>query len=131
MTATLREPMVLLLISAAALYLVPGDLGAALFLCLGAAVSVTLVVAQEARTERDLVRLRHLAEPMARVIRDGAERKVPSRDLVPGEVILVGEGERLPADSVLLSGDALTVDESALTGEAVAVTKRPRGGHRR
>ena len=59
------------------------------------------------------------------MIRDGIERRIPARDLVPGDLVLVGEGERLPADGVLVAGDALTVDESALTGESVPVAKRP------
>jgi len=122
--STLREPMFLLLVGAAALYLLLGDLGEGLFLLFGALVSLGLVVLQEARSERALAALREMAEPMARVLRDGVERRLPSRDLVPGDVVLVGEGERLPADSALLSGDALTVDESALTGESVPVAKR-------
>lgn len=121
---TLREPMFLLLVAAAGLYLLLGDLGEGLFLAFGAAVSVGLVVLQEARSERALAALRRLSEPLARAIRDGEEVRIPSRALVPGDVVLVGEGERMPADAALLSGDALTVDESALTGEAVPVAKR-------
>ena len=60
----------------------------------------------------------------ARVVRDGVEGRVPVRELVPGDVVLVGEGERIPADAVLIGGDALTIDESALTGESVPVAKR-------
>lgn len=122
--ATLRQPMFLLLIGAAVLYLLLGDLGEGLFLVFGAAATVGLVVLQEARSERALAALREMAKPMARVLRDGIERQVPSRDLVPGDVILVGEGERLPADAALVAGDALTVDESTLTGESVPVAKR-------
>ena len=59
------------------------------------------------------------------MIRGGTERRIPARELVPGDLILVGEGERLPADGLLIAGDALTVDESALTGESVPVSKRP------
>lgn len=121
----LREPMFLLLIAAAGLYLVLGDIGEGLFMMAGALVTIGLVVLQEARSERALAALRELAEPYARVIRGGTERRIPARDLVPGDLILVGEGERLPADGLLIGGDALTVDESALTGESVPVSKRP------
>ncbi|WP_262273281.1 cation-translocating P-type ATPase, partial [Microvirga yunnanensis] len=76
-------------------------------------------------SERALAALRELAEPFARVIRGGTERRLPAREVVPGDLILVGEGERLPADGILIDGDALTVDESALTGESVPVSKRP------
>lgn len=121
----LREPMFLLLLAAAGLYLVLGDLGEGLFMMAGAVVTIGLVVLQEARSERALAALSELAEPVARVIRSGIERRIPARDLVSGDLILVGEGERLPADGVLIAGDALTVDESALTGESVPVSKRP------
>ena len=122
---TLHEPMFLFLLAAAIIYIVVGGLGEGIFLLGGAIVSIGLVVFQEARSERALAALRQLAEPFARVIRGGIERRIPARDLVPGDVILVGEGERLPADALLVAGDALTVDESTLTGESVPVTKYP------
>ncbi|MCC3243904.1 cation-translocating P-type ATPase [Methylocystis sp. WRRC1] len=120
---TLKEPMFALLVAAAALYLFVGDLGEGLFMVAGAAASISLVVVQELRSERALKALQRLAEPMAHCLRDGEQRRIPARDLVPGDVILVGEGERLPADGVLLSGDALVIDESILTGESAPVTK--------
>jgi Ca2+-transporting ATPase len=122
---TMREPMFLLLIGAAALYLVLGDLGEGLFLMAGALATIGLVVLQEARSERALAALRDLSKPHARVIRDKVERSIAARELVPGDIVLVGEGERLPADGVLAAGDVLSVDESALTGESAPVSKRP------
>jgi Ca2+-transporting ATPase len=122
---TMREPMFLLLIGAAALYLVLGDLGEGLFLMTGALATIGLVVLQEARSEKALAALRDLSQPHARVIRDGVERLVEARELVPGDLVLVGEGERLPADGVLTAGDVLSVDESPLTGESAPVSKRP------
>ncbi len=122
-----REPAFVLLLAAAGLYLVLGDLGEGLFLTAGAAASLGLVLYQEARSERALAALGRLAEPFARVIRDGVERQIHARELVPGDLVIVGEGERLPADGALLAGDALTVDELVLTGEAAPVTKRPVG----
>lgn len=89
----------------------------------GAGASIALVVVQEVRSERALQALQDLAEPMARVLRDGRELRIVSRYLVPGDLILVGEGERLPVDGVLREGDALMIDESALTGESAPVTK--------
>ena len=124
---TVREPMFLLLLGAAALYVVLGDLGEGLFLMAGALATIGLVVLQEARSERALAALRDLSQPHARVIRDNVERSIAARDLVPGDIVLVGEGERLPADGVLTSGDVLTIDESALTGESAPVSKRPLG----
>jgi P-type Ca2+ transporter type 2C len=120
---TLREPMFLLLAIAAVLYLVVGDFGEGIFMMCGAGASIALVVVQEFRSERALQALQELAEPMARVIRDGREMKIASQYLVPGDAVLVGEGERMPADGVLRDGDALMIDESALTGESAPVTK--------
>jgi Ca2+-transporting ATPase len=120
---TLKEPMFFLLASAALLYLFVGDLGEGLFMVAGAGASITLVVLQELRTERALQALNRLAEPTATCLRDGVERRIPARDLVPGDVILVGEGERAPADALLIGGDALVIDESLLTGESAPVTK--------
>ncbi len=122
---TLREPMYIFLLAAASLYLFVGDLGEGLFLLAGAALSIGLVVFQDARSERALAALRQLAEPFAQVIRDGVQQRIPARDLAPGDIALVVEGERIPADAVLRQGDVLTVDESALTGESVPVAKQP------
>src|SRR5690349_11170343 len=86
---TMREPMFVLLVGAAVLYLVLGDLGEGLFLVAGALASIGLVIAQEARSERALAALRDLAQPHARVIRDGAERRIPARELVPQDILLI------------------------------------------
>ena len=121
---TLREPMFLLLLGAAILYMVLGDLGEGLFLFGGAFASIGLVIFQEARSERALAALRELSQPHARVIRDGQDLQIPARELVPDDLLLVGEGDRIPADGVLVGGDVLSVDESTLTGESAPVSKR-------
>lgn len=123
-TEAAREPMFLLMLGAALLYLVLGDLQEGLFLVLAALATITLVVVQETRSENALAALREMAQPLARVMRGGVEKQMPARELVPGDVILVGEGERLPADALLLAGEMLAVDESMLTGESAPVTKR-------
>ena len=122
---TMREPMFLLLAGAAVLYLFLGSLGEGLFMVAGASAAIGLVVLQEARSERALTALRELAQPHARVLRDGLETRVPARELAPGDILLIGEGERLPADGTLVSGEVLSVDESALTGESAPVSKQP------
>jgi len=121
---TAREPMFLLLLGAAALYLILGDLGEGAFLLAGAMAAVGLVILQEARSERALAALREFAQPQARVVRDGVQRRIAARELVPGDILLAGEGERLNADALLIGGDALSVDEAALTGESAPVAKR-------
>ncbi len=120
---TMREPMFLLLLGAAILYMVLGDLGEGLLLLAGALATIGLVIFQEARSERALAALRELAQPHVRVIRDGADIRIPARELVPDDLLLIGEGERVPADGLLISGDVLSVDESTLTGESAPVSK--------
>jgi Ca2+-transporting ATPase len=121
----LAEPMFLLLLVAAAVYLLLGDLGEGLLLAFFALVSVGLVVLQERRSEHALDALRDLASPQAHVVRDGRRRRIPARELVPGDIFLLGEGERVAADGVALQATGLAVDESLLTGESVAVRKQP------
>jgi Ca2+-transporting ATPase len=124
----LTEPMLLLLVVAATLYLVLGDLGEGLMLAFFAFVTIGLVVYQRRRSENALEALRALAAPDARVVRDGETITVPASTIVPGDVILVEEGERIPADAVLYRSSQLVVDESLLTGESVPVRKRPAKG---
>jgi Ca2+-transporting ATPase len=117
------EPMFLMLIVAAGLYLVLGDLGEGLLLGFFAGVTVGLVIWQERRSEHALDALRELAAPQVRVRRDGEVRRLPSRELVPGDVMLLAEGDRVAADAVARVVSGLTVDESLLTGESVPVRK--------
>jgi len=117
------EPMFDLLLLAAGVYLAIGDLGEGLLLAFFALVTVGLVIYQERRSERALDALRDLAAPQARVLRDGQAQRIAALDLVPGDLVLVAEGERVPADVVLREATGLTVDESLLTGESVPVRK--------
>ncbi len=120
---TAREPMFLLLAGAAFLYLILGDVGQGVFMLAGACAAIGLVVFQELRSERALAALRELALPTVRVIRDGKDKLIAARDLAPEDLLLVGEGERLAADGVLIAGEMLSVDESMLTGESAPVAK--------
>jgi len=117
------EPMFDLLLLAAGVYLVIGDLGEGLLLGFFALVTVGLVIYQERRSERALDALRDLAAPQARVIRDGRTERIPALELVPGDLVLIAEGERVPADVTLKEATGLTIDESLLTGESIAVRK--------
>jgi Ca2+-transporting ATPase len=122
----LREPMFGLLLAGGAIYLAIGDgLGGAVLLVF-ASLSVSISIVQEIRSERVLDALRAMTSPRALVIRDGARRRIPGRDVVRGDVLVVVEGDRVPADGVLLEARDLLVDESMLTGESVAVAKRAR-----
>ena len=85
--------------------------------------AVLLGFVQEYRAERAIEALRQMAAPTATVVRDGVENKIPARDLVPGDVIILHTGDRVPADARLLETINLQVEEAALTGESVPVEK--------
>ncbi len=119
----LREPMLFLLLGGGIIYLILGDLTEALILLVFACMSVVITVVQEARTERVLEALRDLTSPRAMVIRDGERMRIAGRDVVRGDLIVLGEGDRVPADAKLIEGHDLLADESLLTGESVPVRK--------
>ena len=119
----LREPMFSLLLAAGAIYLLLGDLGEAIVLLAFATLSVLITVVQETRSERVLAALRDQTSPRALVIRDGQRRRIPGREVVRGDTIVVLEGDRVPADAVVVFASSLVVDESLLTGESVPVSK--------
>ncbi|WP_105317931.1 cation-translocating P-type ATPase [Thermus tenuipuniceus] len=87
-------------------------------------LNATLGTLQEKRSEEALRRLKALAEPLVWVLRDGRFQHLPSRDLVPGDVVRLEAGDRIPADGILLEASGVLVDESLLTGESVPVEKR-------
>jgi Ca2+-transporting ATPase len=119
----LREPMLLLLLAAGLLYLFLGDLREAAVLLVAIFMVIGITLYQEHKAERALEALRDLSSPRALVIRDGAQRRIAGREVVRGELVLLSEGDRVPADAVVLSSVNLTVDESLLTGESVPVRK--------
>ena len=123
-----REPMFLLLLGAGAIYLLMGDAHEALVLLGFVVLIIAVTVFQERRTEHALAALRDLSSPRALVMRDGAVQRIAGRDVVRGDLLLLTEGDRVPADGVLLSANDLAVDESMLTGESVPVAKLPVDG---
>jgi len=120
---TLREPMFALLIAAGIIYLLLGDHLEAGLLLAFACLSVAIAVVQELRSERVLEALRDLSSPRALVFRGGERRRIASREVVRGDVVLVGEGDRIPADGQVIEARDLQVDESLLTGESAPVGK--------
>jgi len=120
----LTEPMFLMLLVAGGLYLALGDRAEAAFLLSFVFVVIGITLAQERKTRRALESLRELSAPRALVIRGGEQMRIPGRDVVIGDLLVLHEGDRIAADAVLLDGH-LDVDESLLTGEAVPVTKLP------
>jgi Ca2+-transporting ATPase len=120
----LEEPMLALLLAGGFVYLLLGDTAEALILLLFSTFSIVITVVQERRTERVIEALSGLAAPTATVIRDGSPRRLSSREVVRGDLLVLAEGDRVAADAVLLAAERLEADESLLTGESVPVRKR-------
>ncbi len=118
-----REPMFLLLVAGGSIYFILGDIQEALMLLGFVCVVMGITLYQERKTERALEALSVLSSPRALVIRDGQQRRLAAPELVRGDIIVLAEGDRVPADAVLLSTLNFSVDESLLTGEAVPVRK--------
>jgi len=123
MLDVLREPMFLLLVSAGVIYLLLGDVSDALMLLGFVCIVMGITIYQEYKTERVLEALRDLTSPRALVIRDGAAQRIAGREVVRGDILILAEGDRVPADALLIECSNLTADESLLTGESVAVRK--------
>jgi P-type Ca2+ transporter type 2C len=123
MATQLRDPLILVLLGAAVLTVATGDFVDAIVIGIVVVANSTVGVAQELRADRAITALAGLAAPTVRVRRDGTEITVESAMVVPGDVVLLGEGDVVPADAVILEAASLLVDESALTGESVPEAK--------
>ncbi|HKS72442.1 MAG TPA: HAD-IC family P-type ATPase [Terriglobales bacterium] len=124
-----REPMILLLVGAGTIYLFLGELRDSVVLLVSIFVVIGISLYQERKTERALEALRDLSSPRALVIRDGQQRRIAGREVVRGDLVVLSEGDRVPADGVVLSAGNLSIDESLLTGESVPVRKTAWDGH--
>jgi len=120
----LREPMFLLLLAATGIYLLLGDVHEALVLGASIAGVIAITITQERKAERALEALRDLSSPRAMVLRDGERKRIAGRDVVRGDLLILAEGDRVPADARLLGVTDLSADESLLTGESLPVAKR-------
>lgn len=119
----LREPMFLLLLACGSIYLISGEVQEAVMLLGFVFVVIGITFYQERKTERALEALRDLSSPRAYVIRNGEKLRIAGREAVRDDVVLLAEGDRVPADIVLLKARNFSVDESLLTGESVPVRK--------
>jgi len=119
----LLEPMLLLLIGAGLIYIILGEKQDALMLLFFVFVVVGITFYQQRKTERALEALKNLSSPRALVIRDGQQKRIPGREVVREDYIILREGDRVPADAVVIFSSHLTIDESLLTGESLAVRK--------
>jgi Ca2+-transporting ATPase len=119
----IREPMFLLLLTCGGIYLLLGEPSEAAILLGFVVVVIGITLYQENKTERALEALRDLSSPRALVVRDGSRLRIPGRDVVWGDLLIIAEGDRVAADAVLIEGSNIIVDESLLTGESVPVRK--------
>lgn len=121
----IKEPMFLLLVACGVIYLIIGEPKDAIMLLAFVFVIMGITVYQEGKTEHALEALRDLSSPRALVIRDSVKKRIAGREVVRGDIVVLSEGDRVPADGVLLWSRNLTADESLLTGESVSVRKSP------
>lgn len=119
----IAEPMIFLLLITVIIYFILGDHNEAFLLMASFVGIIGIEFYQEAKTEKSLQALKNLSSPISLVIRDGKRITIPGREVVAGDIILLSEGSRVPADAKLISIDNLEVDESLLTGESVPVQK--------
>lgn len=119
-----KEPMFLLLLACGVLYVILGDHREGIILLSTTFIIIYITFYQHRKTEKALEALRKLSTPRVLVIRDSKEVRIPGRELVPGDVMILNEGDRIGADATVLESKNLTIDESLLTGESVAVRKQ-------
>ncbi len=119
----LKQPMLLLLLASGTIYFFLGEKQDALMLLTFVFVVVGITFYQERKTERALEALKNLSSPRALVIRNGIQIRISGREVVPDDIVILREGDRIPADGTVISATNLLVDESLLTGESLAVRK--------
>jgi len=119
----ISEPMILLLLMTGTIYLFLGEPRDSLVLFISIFVVIGITLYQERKTEKALQALKDLSSPRALIIRDGVQKRIAGREVVVGDVIVLQEGDRVPADGVVLESQNLYLDESLLTGESLPVHK--------
>lgn len=118
-----KEPMFILLIACSVLYMIIGDYTEGFIMLSTILIIVYIAFYQHRKTERALEALKSMSSPQCLVIRDNERIKIPSRELLPGDLILLNEGDRVPADGYIVDTQHLSVDESMLSGESQAISK--------
>jgi Ca2+-transporting ATPase len=122
--SVVKEPMFLLLVACGSLYLILGDVQEGIMLLSFVFFVMGIEFYQEKKTEKALDALKDLASPRALVIRDGESIRISGKEVVKGDIVVLQEGDRVPADALVLKNNNLLADESLLTGESVPVRKR-------
>ncbi|MGI5255933.1 cation-translocating P-type ATPase [Streptomyces angustmyceticus] len=124
----IRDPLIVVLLAAAVLTLATGDLADAAVILLVVTVNTTAGYLQEVKAEHAVAALSTMSAPAARVLRGGADHYVPASEVVPGDLVLLAEGDIVPADAGVVEAVRLLVDESSLTGESAPVAKSAGNG---
>jgi Ca2+-transporting ATPase len=127
--SVISQPMLVLLLVAGTVNFLLAELSDGIVLMVSVVVVIVISVYQEHKTENALAALRDLSSPRALVVRDGKLVRIAGAEVVAGDVVMINEADRVPADAVLVEAASLTVDESALTGESVPVRKEAAAAH--
>ncbi|TXD48650.1 cation-translocating P-type ATPase [Polaribacter sp. IC073] len=118
-----KEPMIILLLVAALIYFVSGEIGDGIFLLSAILIVSTLSLFQDSRSRNALQKLKNLTQPNCKVIRNGKTIAIKSEDLVVGDSLIVEEGTSITADGIIIHSNDFSVNESILTGESFSVFK--------
>lgn len=119
----LRDPMVIILIIAAIISGISGEIADTIIIMLVVLLNAVLGVVQESKAEKAIESLQRMSAPITRVRRDGSVMEIPTQDLVPGDIVLLEAGDAAPADMRLIMSASLKIEEAALTGESVPSDK--------
>ncbi len=120
----IKEPMVVLLLVASSVYLLSGNPGDALFLASAIVLVSVISLYQDSRSRNALEKLQAFTQPTCKVIRNGNVEAIKSDDLVPGDSLMVEEGDAIAADGIIIHSNDFSVNESLLTGESLTVYKQ-------
>lgn len=123
-----REPMLILLLIACSLYFILGNSGEGIIMAVAIVIVTAISLYQEAKSSHALQALKQFTEPKVTVIRGGIEEIIRNEDLVPGDIILQEEGQKIPADAIILQSNDLSINESIITGESLPVEKNETEG---
>ncbi|HEY8895638.1 MAG TPA: cation-translocating P-type ATPase [Niastella sp.] len=124
-----REPMFILLMIACVLYFILGQVTEGLMMSVAICLVAAISLYQDVRSSRALQALKQYTEPEVMVIRDGILKNIKTEDLVPGDVIVLEEGNKVPADAIIIQQNDCSVNESIITGESLPVYKNESAGN--
>src|SRR4051812_27294983 len=124
----IREPMFILLIVACSLYFILGEPDEGWMMMAAMLFVAAISFYQDVKSTRAVEALKEFTEPKITVVRDGIEKTISSADLVPGDIMLLEEGSKIPADGIIVQENDLSVNESIITGESMPVDKNETEG---